>query len=608
MNIFFNLFKIVFLLFLLFTLPEIVFCQLQSEAIILDGLHKFSAGDKIEWAKTEFDDSKWGKIKVPESWQSQKVKSDKGMGWYRIHLNITDRFKNIEPAILLGRIGDIDEVYFNGKKIGGLGIIGNRYVEASKIQRLYKIPENLIKYNSENIICIRVMNTYLNGGLFDENIAFGDYKILLIEKMKREIFTLAIEYSLFTFFLMFFIGCLFFYLKGLREREYLFFWLFVTLYGIIFTLNSVSFYNTGLKNNLVQQIISSISILLPAILLMVLKNVFKEKLTKFIKSLLLIFVLLSLTIFFFPYYEIRQIVYAIWKLCFAIIAVILLYFALKAFKRHYYESGSTMLGIAGLITGFILESIAGVDFLQSTGFFLWDYSTVFFMTCVMYALAARFTRIKELQTTSIRIFKAHEEERKRLAREIHDRIGPSLTAIKLQIQMIAKKTKEGIFPEEETVNELVQEITHSIEDMRAIAMDLRPSFLENIDIKNAILWHARKLQERSGIIINLNIEDIANINNDIKEALYRIYQEAITNVIKHARATIVDIILKRDGKFISMEIKDNGKGFESPHYKDRNKGLGLDTIRERVELMEGIITIKSNRNVGTALNIRVPAK
>ncbi len=608
MILFLNLLKIAFLLSFLLTPTEIAFCQSQSGVIILDGLHKFSAGDKSGWANIEFDDSKWKTIKIPGSWQSQKVKSDKGMGWYRIHLNITDQFKNIEPAILLGRIGDIDEVYFNGKKIGSHGIIGNRYVEASKIHRLYKIPGNLIKFNSDNIICIRVMNTYLNGGLFDENIAFGDYNILLIEKMKREKFTFALEYSLFTFFLMFFIGCLFFYLKGLREREYLFFWLFVTLYGIIFTLNSVTFYNLGIKNSLVQQIISAISLLLPANLLMVLKNVFKEKLTNFIKSLLLIFVLLSLTIFFFPYYEIRQIVYLIWKICFAITAVILFYFALKAFKRHYYESGSTLLGIAGLIAGFILESIAGVDFLQSTGFFLWDYSTAFFMTCVMYALAARFTRIKELQTISIRIFKAHEEERKRLAREIHDSIGPSLTAIKMQIQMVAKKIKEGIFPEQETVNELIHEITHSIEDMRTIAMDLRPSFLETTDIKDAILWHAKKLQERFGIVINLNIEDITNINIDIKEALYRIYQEAITNIIKHADATMVDIILKRDGKFISMEIRDNGKGFEFPNYKDRTKGLGLDTIKERVELLEGIISIKSNKNVGTTINIRVPLK
>ena len=134
--------------------------------------------------------------------------------------------------------------------------------------------------------------------------------------------------------------------------------------------------------------------------------------------------------------------------------------------------------------------------------------------------------------------------------------------------------------------------------------------MENMNIKEEPKDFDRDSSESSSgnDDINLNIEDIANINNDIKEALYRIYQEAITNVIKHARATMVDIILKRDGKFISMEIKDNGKGFESPNYKDRNKGLGLDTIKERVELLEGIITIKSNRNVGTALSIRVPAK
>lgn len=609
MNLFFKILNPFFLLFLLLSYSKIAFCQTQDEKIIfLDGFHKFSPGDKPEWTNIEFDDSEWTKIKIPGTWQSQNIKSNKGIGWYRIHFYIPERFINIEPAILLGRIGDADEVYFNNVKIGRHGNISNRYVEASKIQRLYKIPKALIKYNSENIICIRVMNTYLNGGIFDKNIAFGDYNILLIEKMKREKITFAIEYCFFTFFLMFFTGCLFFYIKGLREREYLFFWLFVSFYGIIFTLNSVSFYNTGLKNSLVQQIISAISILLPANLLMVLKNVFKEKLTNFIKVLLLIFIFLSFTIFFFPYYEIRQLAYLIWKTCFTITAIILIYFALKAFKRNFYESGPTLLGIAGLIAGFILESIAEVDFLQTTGFFLWDYSTAFFMMCVMYALAARFTRIKELQTTSIRVFKAHEEERKRLAREIHDSVGPSLTAIKLQIQMLAKKIKDGVLPEYETIDDLVQEITHSIEDMRTIAMDLRLSFLETTDIKNAIEWHAKKLQERFKIIINLNIEDISDINYDLKEALYRIYQEAITNIIKHADATIIDISLQRDGKFILMEIRDNGRGFASADYNERNKGIGLATIKERVELLEGIVNIRSSKNIGTTLSIRVLAK
>jgi sialate O-acetylesterase len=85
----------------------------------------------------------------------------------------------------LGRIGDADEVFLNGLKIGEQGVIGSRYVEATKIERLYIIPPHLIRYGQPNLLAVRVMNTYLNGGFFDNNILFGDYNALMIEKLNR---------------------------------------------------------------------------------------------------------------------------------------------------------------------------------------------------------------------------------------------------------------------------------------------------------------------------------------------------------------------------------------------------------------------------------------
>jgi len=208
----------------------------------------------------------------------------------------------------------------------------------------------------------------------------------------------------------------------------------------------------------------------------------------------------------------------------------------------------------------------------------------------------------------VRIFKAHEDERKRLARELHDGIGPSLLAIKLQLQMLEIKTKEGAAIERKAFPELITEITHSIDELRAVAMDLRPSFLETTDINDAIAWHAEKMQERFGIRMNINIEGSLKMSSNVKEAVYRIYQESISNIIKHAKAAIVDVTLKQDGRFLSMEIRDNGRGFDTASEKGRGAGIGLDTIRERVELLEGIIDIKSIRNIGTTIHIEVPAE
>lgn len=583
-----------------------LYAQTPERGILLDGLHKFSPDDNPAYSLPSFDDSQWKSIAVPGSWQSQGIKPLKGLGWYRIHCTVPDRFRHIEPAILLGRIGDIDEVFFNGVKIGGEGSISKKFIEATKLERLYRIPHEIIRYDDDNTLAVRVMNTYLNGGIFDKDVIIGDYNLLVIKKLNRNKNTLIGEFCFFTFFAIFFITCLFFYIKGLRDKEYFYFWLFISIYSIIFFLESVSFYATGFKTSFIQQIINAIAILLPASLILLLMHVYKEKLNIYFKIILLLFFFIALITTLFPDYTIRVYLYILWKILLISTAIFLVFFAIKAYIRKFYESGPILGGLTGLIAGFILESIGGLDLLQITGFFLWDYSTVFFMICVMYALTARYTRIKELQAASVKIFGAHENERKRLARELHDGIGTSLLAIKLRLQMIAARAKASLPVDQKVFPELISEIENAIDEVRAMAMDLRPSFLENTDIIDAIHWHARKVQERTGLQVNIATEGVIKIGSKTKDNIYRIYQEALSNAVKYSGATVIDVILKQKGKFLSLEIKDNGKGFDPTRPEIKDAGLGLYTIRERAELLGGIISIKSSDKTGTNIFIEVP--
>ncbi len=588
----------------LFSATEI---HAQKDYIILDGIHKFSPRDNSTWAFPSTDDTQWQSIKVPGSWQSQGIKPIKGIGWYRIHFTVHDAPYS-QPAVLLGRIGDADEVFLNGIKIVGEGVIGERFVEATKVVRLYEIPHDLLKYHGTNVIAIRVMNTYLNGGIFDAGVAVGDYDSLLIMKLKRDKNFIIAEFCFFTFFAIFFVTCFFFYIKGLRDKEYIYFWLFISLYGILFALGSLSFYNTGFKTPFIQQIINSISTLIPAILVLLLIHVYQEKLSIYIRSLLLVFPAIVLLNALFPVYALKYFLYSLWKIIFIATVTFMVFLALKAYMKKVYESAPILLGITGLAIGFILESIGGLDLLQITGFFLWDYSIAFFMICIMYALTARYMRIKELQSTSVRIFKAHEDERKRLARELHDGIGPSLLSIKMRLQMLESQVKAGNPMEKESFPELISEVTNTADELRAVAMDLRPSFLENIDIIDAIRWHAKKLQERLGMQIEVANEGVINIDPKMKDTIYRIYQETLSNAVKHSEATAVDIVLRMDGKFFLLEVKDNGKGFNPAKTETKEEGLGLATIRERVELLGGILRIKSSDTMGTSVSIEVPVE
>ncbi len=268
--------------------------------IILDGSHKFSPGDDPAWSSPSFDDSKWQSIIVPGSWQSQGIKPVKGVGWYRIHFTAPDAIRNMQPAILLGRIGDADEVFLNGVRIGGEGQIGERFVEATKVNRLYVIPPGLLKYNENNLLSIRVMNTYLNGGIFDKDIMLGDYYHLLANKLNRVKYVLVIESCFLTFFAIFFVTCFFFYVQGLRDREYIYFWLFITAYGILFFLGSLAFYNSGMKTVFVQHTINTLAALLPASLIMLLMRIYHEETPSYIKPVLLIYFLIAPVTIIFP--------------------------------------------------------------------------------------------------------------------------------------------------------------------------------------------------------------------------------------------------------------------------------------------------------------------
>ena len=359
---------VVFLLWSLFHFGTASAGTLEDQ-IILDGIHKFAPGDDPARSSAAYDDSGWQSIIIPGSWQSQGIKTPNGLGWYRIRFIAPARVaKSNNSSLLLGRIGDADEVFLNGVKLGGEGLIGERFVEATKAERLYEIPQGLLRDNDTNILSVRVMNTYLNGGIFDKNSTIGDHNSLQIEKFRRDKFIFIVEFCFFTFFAMFFITCLFFYIKGLRDREYLHFWVFTSLYGILFILGSLSFYSTGMKTPVVQQAITALASLLPASLVLLLINVYHEKLTSYAKVLLLSFPVITAALILFPGYASRTYLYSAWKICFAVAAFFIVFHAIRAFYKKFHESGPILLGITGLVIGSAFESIGGLDFLQTTGF------------------------------------------------------------------------------------------------------------------------------------------------------------------------------------------------------------------------------------------------
>ncbi|GEM_PF-4585269 len=217
----------------------------------------------------------------------------------------------------------------------------------------------------------------------------------------------------------------------------------------------------------------------------------------------------------------------------------------------------------------------------------------------------------QLRNLSQRLETVREEERTWIAREIHDQLGQSLTGLKMYINSIANAIT--LLTEHE-VRQTIQErlsastylLDQTIRSVQAISTQLRPAILDRFGLIAALEWHTQEFQEQSGIRCELTTElDDSRLPQQYTITLFRIVQEALTNVARHAHARFVTILLVRDEEDIYLEIRDNGRGISEADIS-RPDALGIIGIRERVASLQGSITINGEPDKGTTLSIRLP--
>ena len=201
---------------------------------------------------------------------------------------------------------------------------------------------------------------------------------------------------------------------------------------------------------------------------------------------------------------------------------------------------------------------------------------------------------------------AREEERTRIAREFHDEFGTIMTALKIDISWLQKKLpgKQNILIDK--TRKSLDLINSAIKTVQRISSDLRPLILDHLGLAEAIEWQLREFGNRTGITCThfINITGI-KLNRELSIAVFRIIQEAFTNIARHAKATKVDVSLKEKDNFLILEVSDDGKGITHKQLSN-TKSFGLHGIRERVQYLGGDFKIKGVRNKGTSLSVMIP--
>jgi signal transduction histidine kinase len=200
-----------------------------------------------------------------------------------------------------------------------------------------------------------------------------------------------------------------------------------------------------------------------------------------------------------------------------------------------------------------------------------------------------------------------EEERTRIAREVHDELGQALTGLKLDMSLLSNQLPKNTKGLQEKTKTMIAHIDTTIQTVRRIATELRPGILDSLGLVAALEWQANEFQMRTSIpcTVTSTVSD-TEWPPDFQTVFFRIFQETLTNVIRHAKASRVEVELAEEQGHLVMKVRDNGRGI-SPEELASTRSLGLVGMRERAMLIGGEVALQGAPGKGTTVTLRVPA-
>jgi signal transduction histidine kinase len=212
---------------------------------------------------------------------------------------------------------------------------------------------------------------------------------------------------------------------------------------------------------------------------------------------------------------------------------------------------------------------------------------------------------EELQQLASAAHAAREQEQSRVARELHDELGQGLTALKMTVAWVEQRTGRQDLEMAGKLDRMATLIDHTLEATRRIAGALRPLILDDLGLVPALESVVEGFVDRTGITCDFSAGGELELEDARKSAVFRIVQEALTNVARHAKATHVEVRLARRDGTIAIDVRDNGIGFNLPDDRSRYS-RGLLGMRERAYLLGGTFAITSAPGKGTRLEVRIP--
>lgn len=211
---------------------------------------------------------------------------------------------------------------------------------------------------------------------------------------------------------------------------------------------------------------------------------------------------------------------------------------------------------------------------------------------------------------AMELSKVEDRERRRFAELLHDDIGQNLVIIKMLCESVINDSHNESKNRNERIYKVISLLNRTIQTARSMTAGLYPAALEDLGLEYAVKWYIESVLDFFGIEIILNVDEkVEEVSNDFKRLMFRIIQESLQNILKHAEASTVDVQCWREAGYVKLTIKDNGKGFSVEKVKNRaGRGIGLMLMKEKTESLMGSFNLRSAPGDGTVIHVELPEK
>jgi signal transduction histidine kinase len=214
---------------------------------------------------------------------------------------------------------------------------------------------------------------------------------------------------------------------------------------------------------------------------------------------------------------------------------------------------------------------------------------------------------EQLRALSVYLQHVREEERMRISRAVHDELGQALTGLKIDLSWLGSRLPRSLGSLVNKTRAMTSHIDETIQTVRRISTELRPGILDHLGLAAALEWQANEFQARTGIKCKVrSLIERTLLDEEVNTVFFRIFQETLTNIIRHAGATRVEVQLSIVDRHLILEVKDNGRGITDEQLANI-KSIGLLGMRERANLLDGEVTITGVPKKGTTVTVSIPS-